>query len=170
MKFSIKIVAFLHRSQKEREGRKKERKERRDSYLCPLSVASVNYILLSIEHCFFYLSLFNLTFISFWEKFYFSKKKLIDDLRHQLDQFSRENISQIVRNFLTLSQRYLTHANRYDPFAFSILFAGHITQLKRVRLRKRSSASPRSFSIFAFDRQIALYGPSINEICNCNAR
>lgn len=143
--------------------------------LCPLSVASVNYILLSTEH-YFFLSLSSSSFytlISFWEKFYFpkKKKKLIrfDHFRHQLDQFSKKIYRRYIidhKFFLILSRRYLTHCQ--SPR--SILFARHITQLKRVRLRKRSSAPPRSFSIFAFDRQIALYGSSINEICTCNAR
>lgn len=145
MKFSIKIVAFLHRSRKGR-----------DSYLCPL--ASVNYTLLSTEHCLFYLSFSN-TLISFWEKFYlkknskiFSKKKTANSII--FDQFSRENISFF--NIVTGYLMPIATIHSSSPF-----YSRHITQLKRVRLRKRSSAPPRSFSIFAFDRQIALYGPSI---------
>lgn len=147
MKFSIKIVAFLHRSRKGR-----------DSYLCPL--ASVNYTLLSTEHCLFYLSFSN-TLISFWEKFYLKKNSKIFSKKKQLIQSSsstrsilRENISFF--NIVTGYLMPIATIHSSSPF-----YSRHITQLKRVRLRKRSSAPPRSFSIFAFDRQIALYGPSI---------
>lgn len=144
MKFSIKIVAFLHRFRKGR-----------DSYLCPL--ASVNYTLLSTEHCLFYLSFSNTYFIL--GKILF-KKKILKFFPKKtansiiFDQFSRENISLF--NIVTGYLMPIATIHSSSPF-----YSRHITQLKRVRLRKRSSAPPRSFSIFAFDRQIALYGPSI---------
>lgn len=62
------------------------------------SIGSVEIISCYRPNIIFFLSFtFQHTF-SFWEKFYFPKKKKLirfDHLRHQLDQFSGENISWI---------------------------------------------------------------------------
>lgn len=113
----IKIVAFLHRSQKRREGR--------DSYLCPLSVASVNYILLSTEHCF-------LLFLTFQHSDYFILAKILPPKETQLIRFNHlPSARSILERKYIIDQKYiigqkffniitsiLSHANRHSLSPF----------------------------------------------------